>query len=120
MKEKVYEALQTMRPPFVPYEMDLHDLVGESFQKAELPFLHEVVIGAGCRIDYLVGDVGVEIKKGKPQPAKLLQQLQRYAASDRISVLIVVSQRSVRVPKKIDGKPVMLLVLSQLWGVALP
>ena len=82
MENEVWEALQAMRPPFVPYEIDLHRLVEQRLTEAGLPFAHEAKIGAGCRIDYLVGDVGIEIKKGKPAPDPLKRQLLRYAACE--------------------------------------
>ena len=120
MKNVVYEALQAMRPPFAAYEMDIHAMVGERLTEAGLAYLHEAMIGKGCRIDYLVGDVGIEIKKGKPALATLMRQLARYAASESVVALIVVSQWSVRLPHTIGGKPLSVLVLNQLWGVALP
>lgn len=120
MLDAVYEALQGMRPPFLPYEADIHALVGETLTRQGLSARHEAPLCRGCRIDYLVGDVGVEIKKGKPSPAVLLPQLRRYAACEGVSALIVVTQRSVRLPQSVGGKPLRQLVLNQLWGVSLP
>lgn len=120
MKSAVWEALQAMRPPFVPYELDLHQLVAQRLTEAELPFTHEAKIGKGCRIDYLVENVGIEIKKGKPVADILERQLLRYAACEGVSALILVSQRSVKLPKTLMGKPLEVLALPQLWGVALP
>lgn len=120
MRDAVWEALQAMRPPFVPYEVDIHRLVERRLREAGLSFAHEARIGKGCRIDYLVGDVGIEIKKGKPDPDTLRRQLSRYAACEGISALILVSQRSVKLPKTLGGKPLEVLALPQLWGVALP
>jgi len=116
----VYAALKAMRPPYVPYEYDIHLMVKECLNEAALPYLHEAKIGTGCRIDYLVDNIGIEIKKGKPKPEALLKQLTRYAACEATEGLIVVTQRSVLLPKSVSGKPVLALVLSQLWGVALP
>ena len=120
MRDVVWEALLAMRPPFVPYETDIHRMVRERLLEAGLPFAHEAIIGKGCRIDYLVGDVGIEIKKGKPDANHIQRQLLRYAACQGISALIVISQRHVKLPDTLGGKPVEVLVLPQLWGVALP
>jgi len=109
-----------MRPPFALYEMDLHRLVGERLAECGFTCLHEAAIAKGCRIDYLVDDIGVEIKKGKPKAPVLLKQLARYAQSDRVGSLIVVSWQSVALPNCINGKPIHSLALSQLWGVSLP
>lgn len=64
--------------------------------------------------------MGIEIKKGKPRPAALLEQLRRYAVSDEIAALVVLTQRSVRLPASVCGKPLVQITLNQLWGVALP
>ena len=120
MADEVLEALRAMRPPFALYEADIHRLVEQRLIACGLPYQHEVSLGKGCRIDYVVGMVGVEIKKGKPQKASLTKQLTRYAASETIESLIVLSWQSVSLPRLIAGKPVHLLTLSQLWGVSLP
>ncbi|NLV58420.1 MAG: hypothetical protein GXY67_06580 [Clostridiales bacterium] len=120
MREAVWEALLAMRPPFAPYEIDIHRMVRERLLEAGFSFTHEAVIGKGCRIDFLVGDVGIEIKKGKPDTGLIQAQLLRYAACKSISALIVISQRYVKLPETLGGKPVDVLTLPQLWGVALP
>ena len=56
---------------------------------AGLPAVHEALLAPGCRIDYLVGGVGVEIKKGRPDPAALRRQLDRYAACQGVEALVV-------------------------------
>ena len=120
MLEAVFTALKAMRPPFMLHEYDIHQMIGICLADAGFDFIHEAKIGAGCRIDYLVGRVGIEIKKGKPVVATLCRQLARYAACDGVESLIVITQRSVRIPESVLGKPIRHLVLSQLWGVALP
>lgn len=120
MAETVLLALRAMRPPFALYEADIHRLVGQRLQETGFAYQHEAKLGTGCRIDYLVGDVGVEIKRGKPRAATLVTQLMRYAQSERIGSLVVISWQSVTLPKTIGGKPVFPLALSLLWGVSLP
>lgn len=116
----VLTALRAMRPPFALYEADLHALVAQRLQDSGLPGMHEVPLGGGCRIDFLVDTVGVEIKKGKPCASKLCAQLTRYAQSEQIAALVVVSWQSVTLPARIGGKPVHTLSLCRLWGVSLP
>ncbi len=116
----VAAALMELRQPIAMYETDLHACVAQRLTAAGLPFTHEAKLAKGCRIDFLVGAVGVEIKKGKPSAATLAAQLQRYAACDAVDGLIVITERTVRLPKTLCGKPVRLIPLSQLWGIALP
>ena len=116
----VLDALKELRSPFALYETDIHRMVAARLQEAGFSFTHEAKLGPGCRIDYLVENVGIEIKKGKPEANALKRQLARYAAFDQISAIIVLSQRAVDLPKSVLGKPVHVIVLNQLWGVALP
>jgi len=116
----VLDALKELRSPFALYETDIHEMVKKRLTDAGLDFIHEAKLGPGCRIDFLVGTVGVEIKKGKPDVNALKRQLARYAASDSLSAIVVLSSRTVSLPKTVLGKPVHVIVLNQLWGVALP
>lgn len=118
--QQVLDALMELRSPFAMYENDIHQWVAARLNDAGLAYCHEAVIGAGCRIDFLADGVGIEIKKGKPKPGALTAQLERYAACDGVQSLIVLTQRSVRLPKAVLGKPLRQITLSQLWGVALP
>lgn len=120
MLDRVLDALGTLRSPFAPYEADLHLRVGECLRAAGLPAVHEALLAPGCRIDYLVGGVGVEIKKGRPDPAALCRQLDRYAACQGVEALVVLTERAVPLPARLHGKPVRGVALNRLWGVALP
>jgi len=120
MLQKVLEALQKMRSPFALYETELHHQVEAALTAAGLPCRHEAPIATRYRIDFLVGTVGVEIKKGKPNATALRAQLQRYAASDLISAIVVVTSCRISLPETIGGKPVVQVSLNCLWGVALP
>ena len=120
MLDLVLDALKELRSPFALYETDIHQVVAKRLEEADLPFVHEARLGPGCRIDYLVGEIGIEIKKGRPDASAVKKQLMRYAACEGISALVVLSQRTVALPKTVLGKPVHVIILNQLWGVALP
>ncbi|MCI6376983.1 MAG: hypothetical protein MR842_04360 [Clostridiales bacterium] len=120
MLETVLNALGELRSPFALYESDIHAWVEARFVSAGLEFAHEARIGTGCRIDYLVGNVGVEIKKGRPDASALKRQLMRYAQCEAIHALVVLTQQGVALPESLCGKPVRSIALNRLWGVALP
>ena len=113
-------ALSAVRMPAQPEEYDIHAQVASALDAAGLPFEHEYKLGPRCRIDFRVGRVGIEVKKGRPASSDLAKQLGRYLASDELDAVIVVTQRVTRVPESICGKPVYLISLNRLWGVALP
>ncbi len=120
MTDAVLSALREIRLPYALYEMDIHRHVEQALLARNILFVHEAKLNKGCRIDYLAGRVGIEIKKGKPNAKRLIAQLSRYLASDQLDSLIVVSWHSVKLPETIAGKQTQQLVLSQLWGVSLP
>lgn len=117
--DTVLDALRHLRVPAQRSEYDLHALAAEALEKAGIPWAHEVKLGKGCRADLQCGGVTVELKRGRPRRAALLRQLERYAASEQVRALVVVSERNVTLPGSIAGKPVRCLCLNRLWGIAL-
>ena len=117
--EHVYTALTALRAPLQQGEYDLHRLVMDALDAAGIPWDHEVRLAPRCRIDLLCGSVGVEIKRGKVEKARILEQLRRYAACPQVDALILVTEKTVPVPHAILGKPVRLVCLNRLWGIAL-
>jgi hypothetical protein len=116
---EVTQALLKLRAPFCQGEYDLHALVADAFKEAGIPFLHEERLGPRCRIDFLAGTVGIEVKKGRPERKQLLRQMERYALSSRIEALVVVVERAADLPGEISGKPCVTLSMNRLWGIAL-
>ena len=116
----VIRALEGLLVDACCTEVQLHEKIAQAFAKAGLSAEHEAKLGPRCRIDFLVGTVGVEIKKNKPQTAALVEQLGRYAACSQVEELLVVAPRRVKLPQKIGGKKVTMMGLERLWGVSLP
>jgi hypothetical protein len=81
---------------------------------------HEAAIAPRCRIDFLIDRIGIEVKKGRPERGRLIRQAERYLSSDKLDALIIAVERNVDVPSFICGKPVTVMGLNRLWGVALP
>jgi hypothetical protein len=74
----------------------------------------EVRLASRDRIDFLVGRIGVEVKT-RGQVAAVARQLQRYASSDRIDALLLVTAvaRHLTLPATIGGKPLVVASLLQ-------
>ena len=117
--DAVYNALLEVRAPLQQGEYDLHRLVMDTLSRQGVPFAHEVSLAPRCRIDLMCGGVGIEIKRGRVERAKVLRQLTRYAACERVSGLILVTEKSLGMPREIGGKPVRVVCLNRLWGIAL-
>lgn len=117
---RVVAALAAVRVPARPEEYDIHAAVAEALAAAGLEYQHEYRLGPRRRIDFRVGRIGIEVKKGRPASSELAAQLKRYLESDDLDAVVVVAQRVAAVPDDIGGKPVRYVSLNRLWGVALP
>ena len=118
--ECIVHALERIRCGAACTEAALHAQVAQILHESGMDAQHEVRLAPGCRIDFMCGGIGIEIKKSRPDRARLLAQLNRYAACEAVSALIVVAPKSVRLPKEIGGKPVTMIALERLWGISLP
>jgi hypothetical protein len=93
-------------------EAELQDGIEKALQEAGLTPQPEVVLTIGERIDFLVGDVGIEVKVKGSQSA-LLRQTLRYAKCPEIQGLLIATTlaRHRGIPKTLNEKPVLLVYL---------
>ena len=117
--ERILAALRQLRAPIQQGEYDLHRLVMEALDAASVAYEHEVALAPRCRIDLMCGGVGIEIKRGHVERSRIRMQLQRYAACEQVQGLILVSEKTVDLPRTMNGKPVFQVCLNRLWGIAL-
>ena len=117
--QRILDALSAIRVCAQPEEYEIHAAVARALEDAGIPCIHECSLMPRCRIDFLCGSVGIEVKKSKPDARRLKLQLERYLASDRLTGVIVVLQKPCALPATINNKPVHILALNRLWGVAL-
>lgn len=114
------KALGVLRVPAAPGEYDLHRMIGKALQASGIEYRHEVSLGPRCRIDFLAGTVGIEVKKGAVSPRQLKAQAARYLRAPVLSALLLVVAGGAALPGEIQGKPVVVFGLNRLWGVSLP
>ncbi len=88
-------------------EADLQDGIAVSLATAGIDFKREHRLSKSDRVDFMVGSIGVEIKI-QDSVSALTRQLQRYALSDEVSELLVITTRSrlSNLPRVLNGKPV--------------
>lgn len=113
-------AIRTVRAPATPGEYDIHAMLAAAFDAAGLEYVHEYRLAPRCRLDFMCSGVAVEVKKGRPQASRLARQLGRYMQSGEVREMVVVLQKRAPLPDAICGKPVHVVSLNMLWGVALP
>jgi len=117
---QIVDAVSAVRCGACSSEEELHALIARALEEAGVDAQHEVRLAPRCRIDFMAGSIGIEIKKNRPQRTALLAQLARYAACGQVSELIVIAPRGVNLPKQIGGKRITMIALERLWGISLP
>ena len=95
-------------------EERLQVAVADHLTAAGVTFTREHRLSAEDRVDFLVGDVVVELKT-KGSLAAVTRQLMRYAQYDHVRELLLVTSRMqlASVPKTLNGKPVHVSIQ---WG----
>ena len=118
--ERVMEALRGLRAPISLDEYDLHRQIAHILEEHGLGFEHEKQLMPRCRIDFIAGGVGIEVKRGRPNKTNLIRQTERYLSSGRLCAIIIVCEQGFDMPASILGLPCRTLSLRRLWGLANP
>ena len=116
----IRRAIEALRIPLTESEYQLHALIAAALRDGGFVVQHEAPIAPRCRVDFLVDRVGIEVKRGKPDRARLTEQVRRYLSSDALDGLIVVVDTRASLPPRVGGKPLTVIGLNRLWGIALP
>lgn len=97
-------------------EAQLQLAIEQILTAAAIAFEREVRLDDAGRIDFLAGDVGIEIKVDGSLSA-LTRQLHRYAQHERIEHLIAVTSlhRLGRLPAELCGKPLWVVKVGVPW-----
>lgn len=66
-------------------------------------------------IDFMVEDVGIELKLKGARKKDVYRQLCRYARNPRVGSLILASNLSMGLPAQIEGKDVYFVRLGEAW-----
>jgi hypothetical protein len=110
---RIMEVLASRSFRFVT-EDDLQRGLAEAFTADGIPFEREVPLTKRDRIDFVTGQIGVEVKIGGALSA-LTEQLLRYSKSDRVKELVLVTShlRLGNLPLEIGGKRLTIVTLSR-------
>lgn len=93
-------------------EAELQSAIEKILEGSSFAAVREVRLGEYGRLDFLVdGDIAIETKIGG-STQQLMRQVARYALSDRVSAILVITDRANHVlPESFNGKPVMVYSL---------
>ena len=118
--DKIIEVLRKLRVNPVNVEYDLQQEIANILKENHIPYSKEYQLGPRNRVDFLAGTgIVIEVKKGKPGKVQVVKQLERYASFDMVSGIVLVVEKNLDIPRKINGKPCVSLGLNKLWGIAL-
>lgn len=101
--EQLVELLKGARLQFVS-ESDLQAAIADALDAAGIAYEREVRLRAADRIDFLVGNVGVEVKVAGTDLAAA-RQMQRYAASPSVEALVLATTKPAHL--FLDGRPLV-------------
>jgi len=128
--DKIEKALKTLRVGVTIAESALQNKISEILAEHGIQHIREYKLGRGCRADFLcwvsgelavTSAVVVEVKKGKPNWARLEAQVSRYAEFDIVEAVVIAVASSLRnpIPETSNGKPCVVIGLQKQWGIAL-
>jgi hypothetical protein len=100
--ERVLNTLENYNYP-IHDEKILQEEIAIAFKAEGIPFLKEVSLNELGVIDFMVEDIGIEIKI-KGQKMSIYRQLERYAKSPLIKTIILANVKSMNLPSTISGK----------------
>jgi hypothetical protein len=97
---------------FTGTELELQNELDWILVGLEIPMKREVCLTAKDRVDFLVGRVAVELKVDSARNA-VLRQLLRYAQSERVDEILLVTTRysHCNMPHEVSGKPIVVALI---------
>lgn len=94
-------------------EDELQRGLADAFDASGIAARREVTLDAASRVDFMVGRVAVEVKVDG-QARNVERQLRRYALSDQVDELVLVTNRGRHLlPTTLEGKPVTVVSVSR-------
>lgn len=116
---KVVCLAKSIRMDLARSERDIVSLFSSMLTTEGVGHDTEQYVAPRCRVDVLTDDgVVVEFKRGKPNTKKVSEQIERYAKSDMVKAVVLVSERGLhRHLSEVNGKPIEYVALSTNWGV---
>lgn len=94
-------------------EKALQSAIEQLLTEHGIAFTRETKVTGGI-IDFVVGEIGIEVKIEGPA-REVLRQLTRYAEDARIKQFVVVAAFPCALPVSILGKPCTIVNLGRAW-----
>lgn len=89
--------------------------VEQLLAQAGIAFEREVRLTESDIVDFMVDDIGIELKLRGARKKDVYRQLCRYARYPRVGSLILASNLSMGLPGQIEGKDAYFVRLGEAW-----
>jgi hypothetical protein len=95
-------------------EKRLQEYIWTEFIQLGVAADREVRLGDGDIIDFMIGDVGIEVKiKGRRMA--IYRQCERYCGHTAVASLVLATSVAMGMPESVKGKPVAIASLGRGW-----
>lgn len=84
------------------------------FTAAGIKFEREVHLGPGDIVDFMVGDLAIEVKIKGARRA-IFRQVERYCGYPAVAAIILATNVPMALPIDINGKPTAIAALGRGW-----
>lgn len=88
--------------------------IASALEKAGLSFVREHVLAQGDVIDLFGEGVGIEVKISGSARA-IFRQIERYALHDAVKAIVLATNRAMRLPAEVAGKPAVVVSMGKGW-----
>lgn len=110
---QLIRLLGSIRAPLED-EKETQRVIAEHLDAAGVGYRREVRLSEKDIVDFMIEGAAIEVKI-KGSRANILRQLERYSAHADVKQLILLTSRSVLLPRVIGGKPACSVSLSRAW-----
>lgn len=111
--QEIVRFVETRRWPLSD-EKRLQADMGAELSKAGIAHRREVVLAPGDIVDFMVGDIAVEVKiKGARR--EIYRQCERYCQHETVRSLVLATNVAMGMPAFISGRPILVAHLSRGW-----
>ena len=117
--EQIISALSMIKMNRLDDEMFLHTEIKKTLDGKGINYKHEYKLIPHKRFDFWIDGIVLEVKKRVPGKLALLKQLDRYTKAKEVEAIIVVLEKSIDLPKELNGKPLITFSLNANWGIAI-
>lgn len=108
---EIVNFIQCRRWPLTD-EKTLQAAMAEELARAGVEASREVNLGDGDIIDFVIGDVGVEVKI-KGQRRAIYRQCERYCQHEEIRSLVLATNAAMGMPSDINGRSILVASLGR-------